>query len=153
MSKMHYKFVPSKIVKESIDENASSSTTSKMSLTDTVEPIITMKDCDMYTFDLMKQINDLCLTISDDENKISGKVPVNFKLDEKHTEFIPQIGLIDCVLNIDLLQSLGEFSKMYGNIPDHYNYNDHVWPIPQDLTPNHVYDWNKYDVNLTFGQT
>lgn len=153
MSKMYYKFVPSN---EPVDESAPNANTSETAVSDIFDatpPIITLKDCDMNTFDLMKQFNDLCLKITDDENKISGKIPVNYKLDDRHTEFIPQIDLIDFVLNIDLLQNLSDFSKLYGNIPDHYNYNDHVWPIPQDLTPNHVYDWNKYDVNLTFGKS
>lgn len=114
-------------------------------------PVTTVKEADKLTFDFLKSIYDLCTYVNSEDDKIGGKTQANFQIVGKQHAFVPTEETIDRILTIDLLQSLQEFSSMYGTVPQHYNYNDHVWPIPHDLVPNHVFEWNKYDVNLTFG--
>lgn len=117
-----------------------------------IVPVTTVKESDKLTFDFLKDIHDLCSEINMEENKSGGKLTANFQIVGRQHAFVPSPEDIDRLLTIDLLQTLQEFSAMYGNVPDHFNYNDHVWPIPHDLIPRHVFDWNKYDVNLTFGE-
>lgn len=99
----------------------------------------------------MKTIGDLCNQLNSEETESGSKAQTSLQLGAKYEPFVPSIGLLDQILTIDLLQTVREFGSMYGTIPDFYSYNEHVWPIPQDMTPNHVFDWNKYDINLTFG--
>lgn len=112
---------------------------------------VSVKEADQLTFELIKKIYDLCSEINNDDSKLVGKAPVNYQLEVKQLGFIPSAAVLDRILSIELLQTLHEFSQMYGCVPTHYNFNDYVWPIPQDLIPNNLFDWNKYDINLTFG--
>lgn len=136
LSKVHYKYAKSSAAASTAGAPAAA---------------VTVKEADQLTADCMQRIYDLCSDINDDDNKIVGKAPINYELEAKQLAFVPTTASLDHILSLGLLQTLHEFSRMYGNVPDHYNYSDHVWPIPHDLIPNHAFDWNKYDINLTFG--
>lgn len=104
------------------------------------------------TYDFLKDIHDLCSEINVEDNKNAGKSTANFQIVGRQHAFVPMPENLNRILSINLLLTLQNFSEMYGTIPDYFNYNDHVWPIPHDLIPCHLFDWSKYDVNLTFGE-
>lgn len=58
---------------------------------------------------------------------------------------------MDFILDSSGLQSIPEYSQMICEIPENSNYGESVWPVPFDFTPNNIFDWGPYDINLTFG--
>jgi hypothetical protein len=47
--------------------------------------------------------------------------------------------------------SLENFAEIYGKIPSHVCYAENVWPVIFDFIPNNVFNWQRYDINLNFG--
>lgn len=65
---------------------------------------------------------------------------------------LPEVALIEYVLNIEQLLTINEFGELFDFIPQFQYYDELVWPVPFDFTPDNVYDWGRYDINLIFGR-
>lgn len=67
-------------------------------------------------------------------------------------KLLPEVALIEYVLQVDLLMTLKQFLDIFEFIPPFEHYDEKVWPIPYDFTPDNIYDNGKYDINLIFGK-
>lgn len=79
---------------------------------------------------------------------------ISFKstyLGSEHNKLLPDKAHLEFVLNITKLMTLVDYSNLYGKLPHIDKYKEVVWPLPFDFVPNNVFDWEKYDINLTFG--
>lgn len=67
-------------------------------------------------------------------------------------QLLPKPSSIENVLHSKSLMTLNTFFHMFNltSLFDHYD--EKVWPIPNDLTPDFVYTNEKYDVNMIFGK-
>ena len=63
----------------------------------------------------------------------------------------PDIELMDYILKMDHFETIQEFASVFGNCESMLTFVDDCWPIQNDNMPNNMFDWGKYDVNLTFG--
>lgn len=67
-----------------------------------------------------------------------------------YIKILPEVEFINYILNVSTLYCLEDYKYTIGTIPDYKIYDDNVWPIPFDPTPNNTFDWGTYDINLTF---
>lgn len=89
----------------------------------------------------------VCKIISQNEENLK-----HFKAEEEPVNFLrmlPTVSLIDNVLKIDQLMTLDYFFSIFELTLSYEHYDEIVWPIPNDFTPDHVYDNGKYDINLS----
>ncbi|CAO1322045.1 unnamed protein product [Diamesa hyperborea] len=75
----------------------------------------------------------------------------SYYLDTEFEEYTPDEKLLDYVLEVEDLQTIQQFASMYGDCSSMIQFIDDKWPIAHDNMPSNVFDWGKYDVNLTFG--
>lgn len=75
----------------------------------------------------------------------------SYYLDTEFEEYTPDEKLLDYVLDVGDLQTIQQFASMYGDCSSMIQFVDDKWPIAHDNMPSNVFDWGKYDVNLTFG--
>lgn len=97
---------------------------------------------------LVKRVIDLCTKIWHN----LGEFEAAAQLSGDIVKLLPEAALIDYVLKTEQLLTLGEFAAIFNSIPPFDYYDERVWPIPADYTPDNVYDWGKYDINLIFGR-
>lgn len=100
-----------------------------------------------YNQMLIKRVMYVCEKISTAEQPVD---PSN--LGDDMVKLLPEVALIEYVLNIEQLLTIIEFGELFDFIPQFQYYEELVWPIPFDYTPNNVYDWGRYDINLIFGR-
>lgn len=127
-------------------------------------PVVIMKsvgrdfDQQLYYVQLMvKRITTVCKVISQNERGIAAQ-----KDEEDDDAFpfepvdvqklLPEVSLLDYVLQIDHLMTIDKFFSLFESVPAFEHYDEKVWPIPYDFTPNNIYDNGKYDINLIFGK-
>lgn len=106
------------------------------------------RDKNIATF--IKNMYYLCKMVGEEEAD-EGTAFKSIYLASELEEFTPDAKLLDYILDIDYLQSIDEFASIYGDVASMIKCKDERWPIPHDNTPNNVFDWGKYDINLTFG--
>lgn len=73
-------------------------------------------------------------------------------LSTDYKRITPDSMLLEAILNMTDLQTITDYSNVICQIPSFYGYSETVWPIPYDFTPDNVFDWNEYDINLNFWQ-
>lgn len=103
---------------------------------------------------MVKRIMTVCeAIIHDDEmsdqhnsEEDGAYEPVDFQ------KLLPEVSFIEYVLQIDQLMAMRLFLNLFEMVPPFEHYDEKVWPIPYDFTPNNVYDNGKYDINLIFGK-
>lgn len=91
------------------------------------------------------KVTNICLLIVERPSIIDDVSQI--KLSD--TEVLPQIELIERTLKMALLQTIDEFANIYCCVPEFFDYETNVWPHPYDYLPDNVFDWGKFDVNLT----
>lgn len=106
----------------------------------------TPSDIDRQTATIIKKVTNICVQLKNDD--VSTLTTSTLHNDYK--KCLPEAALIDSVLKSNQLQSVTEFANQFGQIPEFFHYNEYVWPIPYDFVPDNVFDWGKYDINLTF---
>lgn len=94
---------------------------------------------------LIEKVTNICLQIVSNSAMID--VMSNMKTDD--VEMLPQIELIEKILKMPSLQSITEFAEVFCCVPEFFDYEMNVWPHPYDFLPDNVFDWGKFDVNLT----
>lgn len=94
---------------------------------------------------IVEKMTNICLQIIEDPSTIDDTSHI--KLDDM--EMLPQTELIDKILKIPSLQTISEFADIYCYVPEFFDYETNVWPHPYDFLPDNVFDWGKFDVNLT----
>lgn len=99
---------------------------------------------------LLNRIYELCRKMHNDEIEENKTIRSKF-LTGLYIKILPDTDLIDFILTIPTIQSIVDYGKIFGRIPDDIEYDGQVWPVPYDFLPNNVFDWGKYDINLTFG--
>lgn len=63
---------------------------------------------------------------------------------------LPKCHHIESVLKLDLLMTLETFFQIFNLNLSFEHYDEKVWPIPNDLSPEFVYTNERYDVNMIF---
>lgn len=108
-----------------------------------------------YTKVLIYRLMTACRAICEDERR-TIEHQQNDEDEELPREdinkLLPELALIEYVFQIDLLMTFAFFAELFESIPTPSHYDNAVWPIPYDFTPDNVYDNGKYDINLTFGK-
>lgn len=94
---------------------------------------------------IIEKLTNICLQIAESPSIIDDTS--NIKL--KDMELLPQTELIEKILRISSLQTISEFADIYCCVPEFFDYQTNVWPHPYDFLPDNVFDWGKFDVNLT----
>lgn len=100
-----------------------------------------------YNQMIIKRVMSVCEMIFTAEHPFD---PNN--LGDDIVKLLPEVALIEYVLNIEQLLTITEFGELFDFIPQFEYYDELVWPIPFDYTPDNVYDWGRYDINLIFGR-
>ncbi len=93
----------------------------------------------------IKKLTHICLEIAENPSTIDDMSHIQLK----DMEMMPQVDLIEKILKITALQSIAEFADIYCCVPEFFDYETNVWPHPYDFLPDNVFDWGKFDVNLT----
>lgn len=75
----------------------------------------------------------------------------SFYLSSDLEEWTPDERLMDFVLDVDDLQTIQEFAKIFGDCASMLTFEETLWPVSDDHVPLNVFCQGKYDVNLTFG--
>lgn len=96
--------------------------------------------------DIINRLTKISLTIIANPTTVIDDKS-HLKLPDK--KILPSTEMIDQILQISSLQTIEEFADIYGCVPEFFDYETHVWPHPYDLLPDNVFDWGKFDVNLT----
>lgn len=96
---------------------------------------------------LIKRVHDACTFIAEYPDDCEG-----IHLTGEINKLLPEVSLIEYVLQTEQLMAFHEFESLYGLIPTYEYYDEGVWPVPSDFTPENVYDWGLYDINLIFGR-
>lgn len=107
----------------------------------------TFESLQYYNQMLIKRVMSVCEKISAAEMPFEPK-----NLLDDVVKVLPEVALIEYVLNIEQLLTVSEFGELFDFIPQFQYYDELVWPIPFDYTPDNVYDWGRYDINLIFGR-
>lgn len=94
---------------------------------------------------MIEKLTKLCLQIAAKPSTIDDMSQIK----TNDMEILPQIELIDKILKISSLQTMSEFADIYCYVPEFFDYETNVWPHPYDFLPDNVFDWGKFDVNLT----
>ncbi|XP_037044817.1 uncharacterized protein LOC119080512 [Bradysia coprophila] len=94
---------------------------------------------------IIEKVTKICLQIV--ENPATIDDTSHIKTDD--VEMLPQIELLEKILRIPSLQSITEFADIFCCVPEFFDYETNVWPHPYDFLPDNVFDWGKFDVNLT----
>ena len=77
----------------------------------------------------------------------------SFYLSSDLEEWTPEQQLMDSVLDVDELQTIQEFASIYGDSSSMLTFEEALWPVAHDHIPSsNVFNFGKYDVNLTFGK-
>lgn len=63
---------------------------------------------------------------------------------------LPDLALMERLLLAKETLGAREFVGMFKRIASEGNYGEQVWPMPFDFTPDNLYDWGRYDINLIF---
>lgn len=100
---------------------------------------------------MIEKVYELSKKIREEELDDSAGFKSSYlSTDYKH--FTPDPTLLDAVLDMNELQSITDYSDVISQIPAFFGFAEQVWPIPHDLTPNNVFNWKEYDINLNFWQ-
>lgn len=99
---------------------------------------------------LLKKMYYLFRQIKEEEAD-EGTSFKSYYLATEFEEFTPDEKLLDYVLGVEDLQTIQQFARVYGDCSSMIEFVDEKWPISHDNMPSNVFDWGKYDVNLTFG--
>lgn len=102
---------------------------------------------------LIKKVTTICHQLA--QNSHDDTIGSNQKkllLALEYSKLLPESALIDYVLKTEQNITVQDFARLFENIPAFVHYDEQVWPIPYDFTPNNVYDWGRYDINLVFGK-
>lgn len=75
----------------------------------------------------------------------------SFYLSTDLEEWTPDEKLMDAVLDVSELQTIGEFASVYGDCEAMLTLRESLWPVEHDHIPSTSAAFSKYDVNLTFG--
>lgn len=67
-------------------------------------------------------------------------------------QWIPDDNLMDAVLDVDDLQTIQHFASIYGDCASMLTFEETIWPVAHDHVPANVFNFGKYDVNLTLGK-
>lgn len=139
------------------------------STTDIIQHHIKTLVTRLYALSARLQDEELDESMSDGRNVVVVKLDESFifvffslilenksrtsLLTNAYNKILPEVLLLDYILDVNALPSIDEYSRIYCHIPDVNDYDSRTWPIAFDFTPDNVFDWNKYDINLTFGGT
>lgn len=102
-----------------------------------------------YVCKVMAQHDQVSLQLQHENTEDDDEMPVE-TIDVQ--QLLPEVAILDYVLQIDHLMTLDTFLALFESIPAFDHYDEKVWPIPYDFTPNNIYDNGKYDINLIFGK-
>lgn len=94
---------------------------------------------------IINKLTNICLQVAENPSIIDDTSHLKLK----DLEMLPQTEMIEKILKITSLQTIEKFAKIYGCIPEFFDYETNVWPHPYDFLPDNVFDWGKFDVNLT----
>lgn len=67
-------------------------------------------------------------------------------------EWTPDESLMDAVLDVVDLQTIQDFANIYGDCSSMLTFEEVLWPVTHDHVPSNIFNFGKYDVNLTFGK-
>lgn len=95
--------------------------------------------------DIINKMTKICLQIVEDPSIIDDTLNIELN----GMELLPPTEMIENILKITSLQTIEEFADIYGFVPEFFDYETAVWPHPYDFLPDNVFDWGKFDVNLT----
>lgn len=76
----------------------------------------------------------------------------SFYLTSDLEEWTPDDRLMDAVLDVEQLQTIQQFAKIYGDCASMLTFEEVLWPVSHDHVPSNIFNFGKYDVNLTFGK-
>ena len=76
----------------------------------------------------------------------------SFYLTSDLEEWTPDEQLMDAVLDVENLQTIQEFARIYGDCSSMLTFEEVLWPVSHDHVPPTTLNVGKYDVNLTFGK-
>lgn len=107
---------------------------------------------------LVKRMTTVCKVIAENDRGMTQ--PEHEEEDDDYVPFepidvqkiLPEVSLLDYVLQVDHLMTMDTFFSLFESVPSFEHYDEKVWPIPYDFTPNNIYDNGKYDINLIFGR-
>lgn len=105
---------------------------------------------------LVHKILATCQAISEQqvgnemEREAAATSNVAPELSPIYVGMLPAVPLIDCMLRCRYMLGLDEFVNMFERIPANECYGEQIWPIAHDFTPDNLYDWGRYDINLIF---
>lgn len=117
------------------------------------------RDFDQQLFQiqlLVKRITTVCKVIAQNDKNAKRE---SYKNEDDEIplktidiqKLLPEVSLMDYVLQLDQLMTVEHFCDLILYVPPFEHYDEKVWPIPFDFTPNNIYDNGKYDVNYMFG--
>lgn len=94
---------------------------------------------------IIEKMTSICLQIIENPSTIDDTSHIT----SNYMDMLPQTELIGKILEMSSLQSISEFANIYCCVPEFFDYETNVWPHPYDFLPDNVFDWGKFDVNLT----
>ncbi|CRL01607.1 CLUMA_CG014682, isoform A [Clunio marinus] len=100
----------------------------------------------------LKKMYYLCKKIKEEETDEDTTFK-SFYLTSDLEEWIPDGRLMDAILDIENLQTIQEFSTIYGDCSTMLTFEEVLWPVSHDHLPSSIFNIGKYDVNLTFGKS
>lgn len=65
---------------------------------------------------------------------------------------LPKSAAIEVILRNDLLMTLEDFVRTFNLTSSFEPYDERVWPMPNNVSPDFVFTNEKYDVNMIFGK-
>src|ERR1700744_2016275 len=86
--------------------------------------------------EIIIKMTDICLQVSENPSIIDDTSHIKLK----DMQLLPQTEMIEKILKITTLQTIGEFAKIYGCVPEFFDYATNVWPHPYDFLPDNVFD-------------
>lgn len=101
---------------------------------------------------VIKKVYNICTKINENSDKSSGSNQKHLLAPAQYSKLLPEAALIDYVLKTEQNFHIQDFANRFELVPEFEHYDEQVWPIPYDFTPNNVYDWGRYDINLVFGK-
>lgn len=106
------------------------------------------KDENISTF--LRKVYLICHKIREEEAD-EGQAFKSIYLPTEVEHETPDIQLMDFILKMEHFQTIQEFASVFGNCESMLTYVDDCWPIQNESLPIDMFEWGKYDVNLTFG--
>lgn len=104
---------------------------------------------------LVKRITNICKVMSQNDSIDTERQQDDDEISLEPIDvnkLVPEISLLEYVLQINHLMTVENFFSLFDSVPAFEHYDEKVWPIPYDFTPNNIYDNGKYDINLIFGK-